>query len=73
MASNSENQGEYEIILLEPEKKSNPIIQILDSLEGDVKRIIIPEDERPITMINKAAETAGGEHLIFFEKKTCTA
>ena len=68
VALNSENQGDYEIILLESEKKSNPIIQILDSLEGDLKRIIIPEDKRPITMINKAAETARGEYLIFFEK-----
>jgi len=68
VAFNSEDQGEYEILLLEPEKKAKETIQILDSLKGDLTRIIIPEGQNPITLRNNAAKTARGENLIFFEK-----
>ncbi len=68
VALNSENQGEYEIILLEPEKKSKEIIRILDSLQGDVIRLVIPEGDNPITLMNQAGDIAKGEHLIFLEK-----
>jgi hypothetical protein len=68
VASNSEDQGDYEIILLEPEKKSKEIVRILDSLEGDVKRIAIPKGISSPVMLNKAGEIARGENLIFIEK-----
>lgn len=68
IAFNSENQGEYEIILLEPEKKSKEILCILDSLMGDIKRIPCPAKANLISLINQAAENARGEHLIFLEK-----
>ncbi len=68
LACNSENQGDYEIILLEPEKKSKGIVRILDSLEGDVKKITIQEGINSPAMMNKAGEIAKGEILIFLEK-----
>ncbi len=69
VAFNSENQGDYEIILLEPEKKTTEITRILDSLEGDVKRIVVPENNNSIVLMNQAGNMARGEHLIFLEKK----
>lgn len=68
VAFNSEDRDDYEILLLEPEKKSIEIIQILDSLTGDLKRITIPEGTNPISMVNRAGQQACGENLIFLEK-----
>jgi hypothetical protein len=68
IAFNSENRDDYEILLLEPEKKSVEIIRILDSLTGDLKRICIPEGRNPIALVNRAGQQACGENLIFFEK-----
>jgi len=68
MAFNSKDTDDYEIILLEPEKKSKGILQILDSLTGDLKRIPIPEDKNSISMINQAAHLARGKNLLIFEK-----
>ncbi len=59
---------DYEIILLEPEKKSKEILRILDSLTGDLKRIPIPEDKNSISMINQAALLARGKNLLIFDK-----
>jgi hypothetical protein len=68
VAFNSENQGDYEILLLEPEKKSKETIRILASLKGDLTRIVIPKNQSPITLRNKAGEIARGKNLIFLEK-----
>ena len=68
VAFNSENQGDYEIVLLEPEKKSKEILCILDSLEGDIKRLTLSKGDNPIALMNQAGETAQGDHLIFLEK-----
>ncbi|MCP4721129.1 MAG: hypothetical protein GY860_16870 [Desulfobacteraceae bacterium] len=65
---NSEDAGDYEIILLEPEKNSKEIIRVLDSLTGDLKRIPIPENKSSISMINQAALLARGKNLLFLEK-----
>ena len=65
---NSEDAGDYEIILLEPEKKSKGIIRVLDSLTGDLQRIPIPEDKSSISLMNNAAHLARGENLLFLEK-----
>lgn len=68
VAFNSEDAGDYEILLLEPEKKSPEIDRILASLTGDLKRLALPEGKSPITMMNTAALLARGENLIFLEK-----
>lgn len=68
IAVNSENQGDYELLLLEPEKKSKEMIKVLESLKGDLIRIIIPKGKNPISILNKAAQDARGENLIFLEK-----
>ncbi len=68
IAFNSEDQGTYEVLLVEPEKKSIGLERVIESLEGNIERIIIPENTNPIEMINKAGEKAKGENLIFLEK-----
>ncbi len=65
---NSKDTDSYEIILLEPKKKSSETIRILDSLSGDLQRIPISEDENYISTVNKACDMARGEKLIFLEK-----
>ena len=64
LADHSENQGDYEIIILEPENPADDIRQILDSLKGDVRRIPVPKGAKATAMMNIAAEKAMGDHLI---------
>ncbi|MCG8685738.1 MAG: hypothetical protein MI892_12735, partial [Desulfobacterales bacterium] len=68
VAVNSTNQGDYEVIILEPETKSDRLTEILDSLKGNVKRSVIPDGERGVSMINRAAQIAIGEYLIVLDK-----
>jgi len=67
VAFNSEDQGEYEIILVEPEEKSPEILRILDSLSGDLTRLIVPKDKDSIHRLNTAGDMARGQHLVFLE------
>ncbi len=67
IASNSENQGLYEVLLLERENLKKEVKDILDNLSGDVVRIPIPEAESPFAGVNKAAVMARGKTLILMD------
>ena len=65
---NSEDSGTFEVILIEPPDLSKESLKILDSLEGNVKRIIAPTDLSLPEMMNKASKIACGKTLLFLDK-----
>lgn len=72
VAENSDGQGKYEVILLEPEKLSPELTDILDSLEGDVTRITIKNQENIYHTVNTAVcPILKGEYSVFFSELAC--
>ncbi len=67
LAQNSEDQGEYEVILVEPEHISQEGKEILDSLQGDVVRLVVEEPLGVEGTMNLAAKQATGESLVFLQ------
>jgi len=65
LARFSENCGSFETILLEPEAPSKKTTTILDSLKGDLIRLVIHQGKSLPQMMNQAGKTAGGEIIIF--------
>ena len=65
IVKNSEGQGTYEVLLLEKENLSKEVLNILDNLSGDVKRIPWKENESLYVAMNRAAEEAQGKMLLF--------
>lgn len=68
IALNSENYGTFEVILIEPAAVSKEISDILDSLTGDVTRLITVPGLSAPEMMNKASEIATGKTLLFLDK-----
>ncbi len=58
----------YEVILLRPEKISNEINTILESLDGDVNFLTHCSPDNCIPVLNQAAQTAGGEYVVFMNE-----
>ena len=67
MAAHSENQGEYEVYLLEPEGLTEDVLEILRSLSGDINRMRIPAGTPLAEVMNKAAQQARGRTMLFLE------
>ncbi len=67
LAKHSEDQGEYEVILVEPQNMSQEGKTILDSLQGDVVRIPVDDDLGLAGSMNLAVEKAMGEFLVFLQ------
>ncbi len=67
LAQNSEDQGDYEVILMEPEHISQEGKKILDSLQGDVVRFVVEESLGVPGTMNLAAKQATGETLVFLQ------
>lgn len=65
IAVNSEDQGTFEVILIEPEDISKASSDILDTLEGNVTRLILDHGTALPGIMNRAAEKAAGQNLIF--------
>jgi len=64
----SEGKWVFEVILIEEEEQDPTIIEILDTLEGDVKRVSIPRTIGLSEQFNIGATNAAGERLIFLNK-----
>jgi len=62
---NSENPGEYEVILLIPEQLPCKINEILDSLKGNIQQIVCKTGSNMAQMMNIAGRCAKGENLVF--------
>lgn len=67
IALNSENNGAFEVILIEPETPSSEMIKILDSLTGNVLRLALQKGSSLPEMMNKASSIAAGKTLLFFD------
>jgi hypothetical protein len=67
IALNSEDQGTFEVILIEPVNISKTVSEILDSLKGDVTRIITQPGLSLPDMMNKASKIATGKTLLFLD------
>lgn len=68
IALNSENEGSFEVILIEPVSISKETSDILDSLKGDVTRLIAQPGLSTPEMMNNASKIATGKTLLFLEK-----
>jgi hypothetical protein len=66
VAENTGGQGTYEVILLEAEGMDREVLEILESLGGDVRRMKIPAGIPLPEFMNRAALQARGETIIFF-------
>ncbi len=64
----SENTGTFEVILIEPEKISQDISDMLDTLKGDVTRLVTETGLSIPEMMNKASKVTTGKTLLFLEK-----
>lgn len=67
IANFSDGNGNFEVILVEQENTPGEIKAILDTLEGDVQRIVVLSSDNLSTMFNKAATYANGDKLIFLD------
>ena len=65
VAAHSEGQGEYEVYLLESEDLTEDVLEILQSLSGDINRMRIPTGTPLPETMNKAAQQARGRTLLF--------
>nr|NJM03027.1 hypothetical protein [Desulfobacula sp.] len=68
LALNSENEGTFEVILIEPEDMPKKISEILDSLKGDVLRLAREPGMSSFEMMNHASQKASGKTLLFLGK-----
>ncbi len=68
LSVNSENCGEYEVILIKPDKPSKQICNILDSLKGNIQIIDIKNKANHPEMMNKASKNAKGKKLLFLSE-----
>ena len=68
IAMNSEGSGTFEVILIEPPDLSEDSLKILDSLKGNVKRVVAPTEFSVPGMMNEASKMAAGTNLLFLEK-----
>lgn len=68
IALNSENNGTFEVILIEPVHISKASSDILDSLKGDVTRLVMEPGLSIPEMLNKASKAATGKTLLFLDK-----
>ncbi|MFO7752581.1 MAG: hypothetical protein R6V41_05625, partial [Desulfobacteraceae bacterium] len=71
LAANSENCGSFETVIIEPETVPGKTRDILDSLQGDVRRIKTSDDFPATEAMNFAGTTARGKRLLFF--RNCLA
>ena len=67
IALNSENHGTFEVILIEPADISKASSDILDSLTGDVTRLIAKPGASIPEMMNDASKIASGKTLLFLD------
>ncbi len=67
IALNSENQGTFEVILIEPADISKKISEVLESLRGNVTRITTESGLSFPEMMNKASTLATGNTLLFLD------
>ncbi|MCM2284585.1 MAG: hypothetical protein NDI81_07380 [Desulfobacula sp.] len=65
LAINSENEGTFEVILIEPEDMSKKTSDILDTLKGDVLRLARESGISSFEMMNQASQKASGKTLLF--------
>jgi len=68
IALNSEGSGTFEVILLEPPDLSEGSLKILNSLEGNVKRLVAQAKVSLPEMMNKASKMACGTSLLFLDE-----
>ncbi len=68
IAVNSEDQGPFEVILIEPAGISKKTSDILDSLKGDVIRLTLENGLSVPEMMNTASKTATGRTLLFLNE-----
>ena len=68
LALNSENEGTFEVILIEPADMSKKTSDILDSLKGDVLRLTRESGMSSFGMMNHASKKALGKTLLFLDK-----
>ncbi|MFH1155871.1 MAG: hypothetical protein V1793_18835, partial [Pseudomonadota bacterium] len=69
----SENQGSYEVILLQNEPLPEAVTRILETLRGDVVLILKEPGENLPAMMTRAARVSGGKNLIFLHKNLAPA
>lgn len=67
IAVNSEGCGSFETLILVPEKAPNGIMDILNSLQGEIKTIPFTEADDISLVINTAMNRATGEYFIFLD------
>lgn len=65
LAVNSRGGGPYETVFLVPDQISAETQTILDSLEGDIKRVQPNRDQNPIDALNETLTGATGQTLVF--------
>ncbi|MCP3872943.1 MAG: hypothetical protein GY699_07290, partial [Desulfobacteraceae bacterium] len=65
LSVNSKNSGEYEVILLKPDKSSKKICEILESLKGNIQIIDNKTKSNRPEMMNMACKRAKGKNLLF--------
>jgi hypothetical protein len=68
IALNSENEGTFEVILIEPADMSKKTSDILDSLKGDVLRLTRESGISTLEMMNHASKKASGRALLFLSE-----
>lgn len=71
IAVNSENQGTFEVILIEPVHPSQQICKILNSLKGEVIRLATKQGASLPEMMNKASKVATGKTLLLLSENLC--
>jgi hypothetical protein len=65
LAINSENEGTFEVILIEPDDMSKKTSDILDTIKGDVLRLPRESGISSFEMMNQASQKASGKTLLF--------
>jgi hypothetical protein len=68
LALNSENEGTFEVILIEPGDMSKKTSDILDTLKGDVLRLSRRPGILNCKMMNQASQKASGKTLLFLSE-----
>lgn len=71
-SQNSEGQGTYEVVLIEPDTLTEKTAQILDSLTGDITRIKLGPDDNFFAAVNeKAMPQLAGNKIVIFSQLDC--
>lgn len=67
IAVNSDGQGTFEVLLIEPPQLTDEIVKILGTLKGNITRLTSRDESTLPQMLNKAADVSNGHNLIFMD------